>query len=256
MSETPRERCAASLGALAEPAKKFPMWDSQFIPDLLLYHLALDVLEQGRAVIALVDAEVGRPAYSNSRAAFEAAADMLILTAVPSEYCLMGARARAWELVDGERLGQRRAKAAATMGRTTSLARRPEQVVEEEAKRWDSFVSERGNLLREALPFARKLRVGAHWSGLSRRDQAGRIAALTEDPGETEAMLDGTYGMQSLHVHPGSRIGLRTTSMRDDGSLFVEPRALDLIAPLNFMTTASELARNALTRRPLGKPLP
>ena len=135
-----RERFTEALNALAAPVTRFFIYNEQFVPDAILYHLALDVLEQGRAVSHLLHLGIGRPAWTNCRAAFESARDMLVLAAKPNEYCAMGARARVHELLDIARLQDRQRKADQALGNGYRAGRRPaEEVIEDEAKLWDRF---------------------------------------------------------------------------------------------------------------------
>ena len=66
-------------------------------------------------------------------------------------------------------------------------------------------------------------------------------------------MIDAMYGILSMHSHPGARTGLRETTVKPDGTLFVEPREVDLKAPLGYMAMSAQLAQIALNRRPLGE---
>jgi len=246
-----RERFADAHNLLSARVDRFFLWDVQVIPDLLFYHLALDVLEQGRAVAVLTDGKVGRPGYANSRAAFEAAMDMVLLVASPEAYCAMGAKARAWELVDVERLQARRDTTDSILGlEPEEPLPSPEQVVEDEATVWDGYSPGRGQLLRDALSGARALRLGSHWSGLTRAKVRERVESIAGEPSGVKEMLDTFYGMQSIHTHPGSRLGLRDTTIREDGSLFVAPREMDLLGPMAFSTMAADLANIAIARRP------
>lgn len=248
-----RARFTESLNALATPVKRFFIYDEQFLPDILLYYLALDVLEQGRSVSHLIDLGIGRPAWTNCRAAFESARDMLVLAANPGEYCLMGARARVHELLDMARLCDRQRKADEALGREALTHRRSaEEVVEDEAQLWDSYPAGKGRLLRDALASLRSQRPGPHWSGLTNVAIRARIAGISGDGTGVPEMMDAMYGLQSMHSHPGSRTGLRETTVKPDGTLFVEPREVDLQAPLGYMAMSAQLALIALNRRPTG----
>lgn len=246
-----REHFTEAMNALAGPAKRFLLYNVQFIPDLILYHLALDVLEQGRAVSQLVAAGVGRPAWVNSRAAFEATRDMLVLVAKPGEYCVMGARARVHEVLNTARLLERQRSTDIVLGIENQLETHdPDRDIEDEAQLWDQHSPGRGQLLRNALPLIRDQRLGAHWSGLTSSGIRDRVAAAAEKPDGIPEMMDALYGIQSIHAHPGSRTGLRDVSVKPDGTLFVEPREVDLKAPLGFTAMAAQLALIALQRRP------
>ncbi len=246
-----REHFTEQLNALAEPTKRFQILDSQIIPDMLLYHLVLDVLEQARAVACIVDAGVGRPAYSNSRAAFEAALDMLVLVAVPQEYCAMGSRARAYEVVDLDRLRATRGRADEVLGFAPSQdARTPDEIIESEADDWDSHSPGKGQLLREALVAIKSQRPALHWSGLNKAQIGDRIAAISGDPVGVREMIHSLYSLQSLQAHPGARTSLRQISVKADGTLFVEPLATDLQGPLGLTSMAATLALIAISRRP------
>lgn len=253
MSAPDHEPFIRALNALAEPAKRFFIYDAQFVPDIILYHLVLDVLEQGRAVSHLVAEGVGRPAWANTRAAFEAARDMLVLVAVPDEYCLMGARARVYEVLDTHQLLERRAKADGMLRIENQATdpKLPEEIVAAEAERWDEFAPGRGSLMRDAIGPISNQPLSAHWSGFKNREIRHRIANSAGDSAGVPEMMDALYGIQSIHAHPGSRTSLRNTSLKPDGTLFVEPREVDLQAPLAFMAMTAQLALIAFERRPV-----
>lgn len=246
-----REHFTEALNGLAAPVKRFFIYDEQFVPDVILYHLTLDVLEQGRAVSHLIDLGIGRPAWTNCRAGFESARDMLVLTAIPDEYCVMGARARVHELLDMARLRDRKRNADEALGRESLTQCRPvDEVVEDEAQLWDRHSAGKGRLLRDALASLKSQRPGPHWSGLSNVAIRSRIAGISGDGAGVPEMMDAMYGIQSIHSHPGSRTGLRETTVKPDGTLFVEPREVDLQAPLGYMAMSAQLALIALNRRP------
>jgi hypothetical protein len=249
-----REHFVEALNGLAAPARRFYIYDEQFVPDVILYHLALDVLEHGRAVSHLIDLGIGRPAWTNCRAAFESARDMLVLAAKPDEYCALGARARVHELLDIERLHDRQRKADEALGNGSRSKRRPaEEVIEDEAKLWDGYSAGKGNLLRDALGELRNQRPGPHWSGLANVAIRSRIAEMSAEGTGVSEMMDAMYGILSMHSHPGARTGLRETTVKPDGTLFVEPRKVDLKAPLGYMAMSAQLALIALERRPQGE---
>jgi len=158
-----KEFFAATHNALARMVEGFEHHDHHLVPDMLLFQLGLDVLEQGRAVGTLMIAGVGRPASSNTRSAFESARDMLVMVAVPEDYASMGARARVQEVLDVSRLNERQRKADTALGLDRKMsAKSPEAIIESDAAAWDAVAPGQGDLLRQAGKDVRELRSGAH----------------------------------------------------------------------------------------------
>lgn len=246
-----KEFFAETHNALARLVEAFEHHDYHLVPDMLLFQLALDVLEQGRAVGTLMRAGVGRPAYSNTRSAFESARDMLVMVSVPEEYGTMGARARAQEVLDVSRLNERQRKADTALGLDRKMtAKSPQEMIESDAAAWDAVAPGQGDLLRQAVKDVTRLRPGGHWSGLNSAQLRTRIATLSKDQAGVAEMIDTFYGIQSMQSHPGARLSLRDMSQQPDGSLIVEPREVDLVVPYGLASMTAQLAAIALTRRP------
>lgn len=250
MNPFSRESFAQTHNALARAVETFPHYNQHLVPDMMLFHLGLDVLEQGRAVGGLIELGIGRPAYSNTRSAFESARDMLVMVAIPEEYCTMGARARAHEVFDSERLTDRQRRADLALGLDREReTMHPDQIIESDAAAWDELAPGQGKLLRDAADAIRGMPIRAHWSGLNGSQLRARIATLSSDKVGVPEMFDAFYGIQSMQSHPGARMSLRSMSTKPDGTLFVEPREIDLVVPYGLASMAAQLALIALQRR-------
>jgi len=247
-----REAVIAAHGALGALVKRYHVRYKVYIPDLVLFGLSLDVLEQTRAVVTLTDAGLGRPAITNARAAFESAIDMLVLVASPQDYCRLGALARAAELVDAEHLHIRRERADKVLQLDRSIEHRsPESVVAEEAAFWEHHRPGATVLYQEALSKVRDEELWKkHWSGLTRKQIRETVAGISPDPVGVAEMIDAMYGVQSAHAHPSPRFGMRDITIEAEGTPIVGPRDVDIPAALGFATLSLTLATIAVGRRP------
>src|SRR5690606_13773191 len=138
---------------------------------------------------------------------FEAAMDMLLMTAVVDHYDRNGALARAAELVEMERLAERRDTANRLIGLSSPpLSHTPEEAAAIEGGYWEQGMSGAKTLMLQALADVRGSRERRrHWSGLGRHEIGKEIERLRGESEGLAAMADATYGLLSIHSHPRPR---------------------------------------------------
>jgi hypothetical protein len=243
-----RETC---LTALRERLHGFQGASSHLIPDLVLYHLGLDVLEQAEAAELLAASNVPRAGYTNARSALEAAIDMQLLVVDPARYDIRGAEARAAELMEADAFHKRRERADDAYGLTALPSHpRPEDVALEDADSWDRLVPGRGRIMRQAFEAVQaRWKQHRHWSGIERMEILRIVGAAHNDVGGHLA-LDAIYGALSIQVHPRPRTGQREVSINGAGDrLIFSARDLDKDLPLQAVHIACVFALGALERR-------
>ena len=222
------------------------------IPDAVLFHMGIDVLEQGGTVLTIARTRAPRAAVANARAAFESSLDMLLLLAEPTLYDEMGALARACELLTWEDLRRKRAVANEALGLPAPPpSPTPEDTVESEAKKWEPESPGVGTMYRRVLAQARTDgRWKHHWSGHGTLVERARAIAqkwsVQRGFVETAEVL---WSLQSVHAHPGPRTGMRRFGADDKGRVTISPKPDDALFPLTVTGGACEHAIRALERR-------
>lgn len=217
------------------------------LPDMVLYGYAIDVLEQALAVETLTDSGDHRASFANARAAMEAAQDLLYLVRSESDYDESGSLARCHELLEYDDLKERSASADSLEGLDAPSWERAPAIVERDAAAWDAVAEGKGEILRGALQKVQPRR-RRHWSGLSRRVLAERVAVVMGASPGWAAMHDALYGLASIHSHPRPRSGLRTIDLKGDTVVF-GPRPEDEDVPAKLASLACLSAKDALDRR-------
>lgn len=244
------EELRGAHGELAAAATGYKVRLRHFVPDYVLYAYALDVLEQAGLVASTTDVAYGRALIANSRAAFESALDMLLLTADPAKYNENGSWARTTELVEIEQLHVRRDAAIAKL----QLDARPalfnaEEAIEQDAVIWEEECPGARTLLRSCLSKVRdERRWRKHWSGLSRKEQAKALDSAYSDQSGFAEMIDSTYGILSVHSHPRPRIGSRSSDWVN-GQLTFTPKESDLQVAWSVSQLAARFAVRSIQQR-------
>ncbi len=240
------------MGQLDRHLTGYRVYLKYCIPDAILFHLGIDVLEQGGAVVTLARTKAPRAAVANARSAFESSLDMLLLLAEPTLYDEMGALARACELLTWEDLRRKRAVANETLGLPPPPpSATPEEAVESELRTWEKESPGVGETYRRVLAQARADgRWKHHWSGhgtIVERTRAIATKWKTEHGFvETGEVL---WSLQSVHAHPGPRTGMRAFGSDQQGRVTISPKPSDALFPVGATTTACEHAIRALERR-------
>ena len=247
-----RKQLEQRLEELSDTLNQFRVWFEHAISDLVLFNYALDVLEQGQAVLMLTEsAALGRSALSNARSAFEACMDALLLTGSREDFDSSGALARACEILEHDDLLERRA----TADRSLRLERRqnakpPGSVMEADADRWNEWAPGKGAILKRAYEQAEADgRWRRHWSGKSKRQIWSAVDASWGSESGLPEMADFFYGLLSIHGHPRPRAGARLREVDGDGKLTYSPRPQDTEVAAMIAQVACGLASAACARR-------
>ena len=252
MSESPSPELpslAHLVDQLRHELKQYPMHIDHFIADSTLFGLAIDVVEQALAVQILVQSEVPRGGHSNARSAWEAAIDLLHLTASADDYDRLGCLARVHEIHEDARL-RRRLLLEPSMN-AAEVDKEVRNMAHDDASAWSEKSPGAGEALKRAVDefLGRKGQGRKHWSGLTREDLTTHVAGALDPSGELSRLFRGIYGGSSSHSHPRMRSGQRTSVEGEDGTLSIEGRAVDREAPAELASYAVVAALQALKRR-------
>lgn len=237
---------------LSQEMNGFRIYLRHGIPDTVLFHYALDVLEQGHAAWILTDSVVARAAIANARAAYEASIYMLALTAIEADYDRNGILARACELVELENLQARRAKADQAMQLPPIPAgRTPEQVMEADGARWETEVPGAKALCLQLLQDVREdKRWKRHWTGDNGwPGVTQRVATSWGTQAGFVEMADALYGAESYQSHPRPRASSRDARWDEQGRLAAAPKESDGPMAAALAHLACTFAQAAVDRR-------
>jgi hypothetical protein len=237
--------------ALAARCNGYRVFERHFVPDRMLHGFALEVIEQTHAILLLTepDSLVPRAAIANARSAFEAAWEMLLLVSGEASFDRYGALVRAFELLEQEKLLERRDRASAAIQLdVTDAGMTPEQAAEKDGQVWGVGFPTAPELMRQAVAELRE-KPRRHWLGVSQTDMGFAIRKRygSEDPGLGE-MVDTTYGVLSVHAHARPRTNDRGTRIEDGRVVFTSKEEHGRLAS-SVGAVACQLAENALKRR-------
>lgn len=182
------------------------------VPDLVLFALATDVLESGRAVLHAVNSSLPHKAYSNARLAFDGAQQVLVL-ATHENYESSGTLAWVYfELKDAAWRAQQQRKDQ-RLPDVTADQWLDEQVAQM-SRIWDSVAEGQGALLAPALLRVRELRKKRpdnwlHEDLLPRQHRAYELLAASAHKhisAKTEEVNDTIYRVLCREAHARPRL--------------------------------------------------
>ena len=203
---------AKALEELDSELQSFSSRPSTLVPDLVLFALATDVLERGRAVLHMADSALPHKAYSNARLAFDGAQQVLVF-ATHEDYEAAGAQA--WVYFASKDAGWR-AQQQRKDQRLPDVAEDQwlDEHVAQMSRIWDSVAQGQGALLTEALLRVRQLRKKRpdnwlHEDLLPRQHRAYEILAASAHKrvlAETRAVNEMIYKVLCRETHARPRI--------------------------------------------------
>jgi hypothetical protein len=237
---------SAALRDLHGAMTDFPLSPRYALADVVLYGLAMDVLEQGEATRVVSLLKSPRPALTNARAAIESAVDVSFLVSLESEYAVRGCRARVFELLEIERMARR---ADVLPGTLPGASPQIERSIQGDVATLEERAPGRGRLLLGVYEELVKDPRRKHWSDHSREELYELIAVDGIAPADFAQQMSILYSALSMNAHPRARGGQRPTTMIAENNMLYRPDPSHADRAREVASIAVRLATRAVQRR-------
>jgi hypothetical protein len=177
------------------------------VPDLVAIGLSREVFENGHAVLLLAESNVPRTVHPNSRAAFEAAQDLILLVTAP-DYDTAGSEAYVAEVFDKARSRELAEEAFTALGRASEIEHVDvDSVLKDAADTWAGHAPAKAELIFKAKDVIAEYRRRRkyHWSGLTRDEIHRELGTRMKSDGTAE-IYKSMYNILSFSSHPSPRL--------------------------------------------------
>ena len=245
------EQLATMLSLLEKELLRIHELPNSALGDLATLHLAYEVVEQTKATRILIASDVPRSAYTNARAAFESAIDLMYLTADMSRYSELGAAFRTHEVFEDVRLQAKYVAADKANDLPPREVDDPLIILEKDATDLEEDFAEEAALLRQVvLEFsARNGQKRKSFSGLTRDEQMRAAIELIKAEVGIEEIVLASYSALSNNSHPRMRTSDRGWTVNAAGTVAAIPKRLDGDGAAWYALVACAAAVPAVRRR-------